>query len=485
MPFDLSTTEVSIREIRLKSVNSFTGDIKSIISKTCDGSLKNCERCFSQNKTCLSIMSIVEFCSMRNITIVYHAPIGCGALIPRWSAFYSVHSSANGKKWNTNFLCTNINESDTVFGASKKLKETVQEAYNRYTSDAIFICTGCVTGIIGEDIDSVADEYSKKLPIPVIPVHCEGIKSKIWATGFDITDHTVLRYIVKPPKEKRNIINYRYFGFGKVARPQINKIFKRFDVEPLYLYSNSTIEELSHISESIATVTCCGVVSSYLGNALEELYHVPYIKTVTPNGIKNFDAWVRDIAKILHKEEIAEDIIREEREKYLPKIEELKKQFEGKTAVVAAGPGITYEVARVLNEIGITVLDAISWHHDSKYDDQKLPDTLTQLEKIQPDMKVSIIDLQNHELINIVKKEKPDIYIFRHEGTRPFVSKLGIPAIQLIDELQLFGYEGLYRLARTIADLFNNRSLVENLKNHCKLPYTSWWLEQEHNKFYS
>ncbi|EID85831.1 Nitrogenase molybdenum-iron protein, alpha and beta chain [Treponema sp. JC4] len=485
MAFDLSTTEVSIREIRLKSVNSFNGDLQTILSKTRDGSIKNCERCFSQNKTCLSMMVMDQISSIRNVTVVYHSPIGCGALIPRWTAFYSVLASEIGKKWNTNYVCTNINESDTVFGASKKLKETVQEAYNRYPSEAIFICTGCVTGIIGEDIDSVADEFSKKLPIPVIPVHCEGIKSKVWATGFDITDHIVLKHIVKAPEQKRNIINYRHFGFGEAVKPFINRVFKRFDVEPLYLYPNSTIEELSHISESLATVSCCGVVSTYLGNALEELYHVPYVKTVSPNGMKDFDTWIRDIAKILHKEEIAEDIIREEREKFLPKIEELKKQFEGKTAVIAAGPGFTYEVARVLGEIGITVLDAISWHHDSKYDDQKLPDTLTQFEKTQPDMKVSIIDLQNHELINIINKEKPDIYICRHEGTRPFVTKLGIPVVQLNDEFQMFGYEGLYNFARSIADLFNNKSLVENLKNHCKLPYTSWWLEQEHNKFYS
>lgn len=485
MAFDLTTTEVSAREIRLKSLNAFTGNLGEIIAKTRDGSLKNCERCFSQNKTCLSMMVMDQLSSIRNVTVVYHAPIGCATLIPRWTAFYSELAEGIGKKWNTNYVVTNVNESDTVFGASKKLKDAVQEAYNRYPSEAIFICTGCVTGIIGEDIDSVADEFSKKLPIPVIPVHCEGIKSKVWATGFDIADHIILKHIVKPPKEKRNLINYRSFGFGEALKPLINRIFRRFDAEVLYLYPNSTIEELSHISESLATVSCCGVVSTYLGNALEEFYHVPYVKTVSPNGIQDFDTWVRDIAKILHKEEIAEDIIREEKEKYLPKIEEFKKQFAGKTAVVAAGPGFTYELVRVLNEIGITVKDAISWHHDSKYDDQKIPDTLTQFEKTQPDLKVSIIDLQNHELINIIKKEKPDLYICRHEGTRPFVAKLGIPVVQMNDEFQIFGYQGLYNFARSIADLFNNRSLVEALKKNCTLPYTSWWLKQEANKFYS
>ncbi len=481
MAFNLSNSEISIREIRLKSVLSFTGDVKSLIEGTRKCSLKNCERCFSQNNTCLSVMVMDQISSIRNVTIVYHTPIGCSAFVPRWTALYSGLAARIGKKWNTKYLCTNLTEGDTVFGAANKLRKTVQEAWDRYPSDAIFICTGCVTGIIGEDIDAVADEFDKKLPVPVIPVHCEGIKSKVWATGFDISDYIIMKYIVKPPKQKRKVINFK--NFEESIRPYITKIFNRFDAEPLFLYANSTIEELSHMSESLATVSSCGALSPYLGNALEQLYGVPYVKTINGNGIEGFDTWLRDIARILHKEEIAEEIIREEREKYLSKIEGFKKLFAGKTAVIAAGPGFTYEAVRVLGEIGITVKAALSWHHDSKYDDQTIPDTLTHIEKSHPDLKLSIIDLQNHELLNILNREKPDLYIVRHPGTRPFVTKMGIPVVQLTDEYQMFGYEGLYNFARNIADLFNNKSFTQGLKKHCSIPYTAWWLEQPSNKF--
>ncbi len=483
MSFDLSNSEITMRESRLNSVVSFSGDLKTLISKTRECSVKNCERCFTQNNTCLSIMVMDQISSIRNITIVYHTPIGCSAFIPHWNALYSSICAKTGREWNTKYLCTNINESDTVFGAANKLKQTVQEAYDRYPSDAIFICTGCVTGIIGEDIDSVAEEFSRKLPIPVIPVHCEGIKSKVWATGFDISDYIIMKHIVKPPKQKRNIINFK--NFEEAIRPFITKIFKRFDAEPLFLYANSTIEELSHLSESLATVSSCAALSPYLGNALEQLYGVPYVKTINGNGIEGFDTWLRDIARILHKEEVAEEIIREERGKYLSKIQELKKQLQGKTAVIAAGPGFTYEVVRVLDELGITVKAALSWHHDSKYDDQQIPDTLLHIEKTHPDVNASIIDLQNHELLNIINREKPDIYIVRHPGTRPFVTKLGIPVVQLTDEYMIFGYEGLYNFARTIADLLTNKSFTEGLKEHCKIPYTEWWLEQAADKFCS
>ena len=40
-------------------------------------------------------------------------------------------------------------------------------------------------------------------------VHCEGFKSRIWATGFDISDHAVLSSIVQPPKQKRKMKKQR------------------------------------------------------------------------------------------------------------------------------------------------------------------------------------------------------------------------------------------------------------------------------------
>ena len=136
MPFDLSNSEITMRESRLNSVVSYTGDIKDLIENTRNCSLKNCERCFSQNNTCLSIMVMDQISSIRNITIVYHTPIGCNAFIPRWTALYSSISARTGKQWNTKYLCTNLNESDTVFGAAAKLKKTVQEAYDRYKENA-------------------------------------------------------------------------------------------------------------------------------------------------------------------------------------------------------------------------------------------------------------------------------------------------------------------------------------------------------------
>ena len=78
----------------------------------------------------------------------------------------------NHKVENIRIINTTLQESDMVFRASKKLKQSIDDAYERYKPKAIFIGTSCATGIIGEDIESIAHEKEEKYNIPVIPLQC-------------------------------------------------------------------------------------------------------------------------------------------------------------------------------------------------------------------------------------------------------------------------------------------------------------------------
>lgn len=53
-------------------------------------------------------------------------------------------------------LSSNLQEKDTVYGGGVKLKKAIKEAYKRVNPKAIFIMTSCVSGIIGDDIESIA-----------------------------------------------------------------------------------------------------------------------------------------------------------------------------------------------------------------------------------------------------------------------------------------------------------------------------------------
>ena len=477
MGFQVNTSNIPTRENRLGSITGYNGDLMDLVNQSRCGTLRNKERCFSQSSTCLSSCAIGQLAGIRDVAVIYHTPAGCTTVAPGTNVLMRQLASRIGETTNTVIIGSDMDENDTVFGALDAVRDIIRKTYENYQPKAIFIASSCVSGVIGEDIDSLVDELDDELDIPVIAVHCEGFKSRIWASGFDISDHAVLQGIVKPPKEKRPVINFK--NFFESERNQITEIFAGFGVKPQFLYVNSTVAELEHISESLATVCICGTLGTYLGNALEELYGVPYIRTVNPLGAAGFEAWLREIGRVIDKSQEVETYIERERAIYLPQIEEVKKELNGLTAVIGMGPGYTYEVTRVLQELGIKVTWAAAWHYDYKYDNQEIPPALDYLQNNSPDnIKLSVADQQNYEVMNILNEYQPDLYFSRHPGSTVWAVKQGIAAIYVADEYMIFGYRGMLSFAKTVLDTVKNRSFEKNLAARVKLPYTDWWYQQ-------
>jgi nitrogenase molybdenum-iron protein alpha chain len=424
--------------------------------------------------------AISALLGIRDIAVIFHAPSGCCASAAGTAVLSRQIAARIGAKNNSVLVGSDLNERDTVFGALESLRKIALETYQKHNPKAIFIASSCVTGVIGEDIDSLASDLAAELPVPVEAIHCEGFKSRIWASGFDVADHAVLRSLVKPPKEKRNVINFR--NFFESERVQITKIFAELGATPQFLYLNSTVEEISHISESLASVCICGTLGTYLGNALEDQYGVPYVRTINSMGIIGFETWMRGIGKAIKKESEVEIFLKREKEQFLPEIEAIKKELKGLTAVIGMGPGYTYEVTRVLQELGIKVVWAAAWHYDYKYDNGEVPPALTWLRANSPeDIGLCVADMQNYEILSILNKYQPDLYFSRHPGSTVWAIKQGVAALYVADEYMIFGYRGMLNFARSVYDTIRNRSFEKNLARRINLPYTDWWYRQEND----
>lgn len=477
----MNISDIGVRESRLGSITGYIGDLKDLAERSRDGTLRGCTRSFSQSSSCLNNCVLPMLGQMSDVAVILHGPCGCSCAASDEST--KVIAEQIGVNNTSVFVGTDIDENDTIFGASDKLEDIILEVYRRYHPNAIFVGNACATGIIGEDLESVVEAVRDQIDVPIVATHCEGFKSRIWASGFDIQDQTILRSgIIKPPKEKRNTVVFK--NFFASAREEITEIFSRIGLKPIFLWTNTSVEEVSHLSEATCTTSVCGTLGNYLGNALEELYGVPYIRTINACGIKGFETWFREIAKTAGKEKEAEEYISEQREIYIPQIEELKKQLEGKTAVIGMGPGYTFEVARVLEEeLGMKVIWGLAWHYDKKYDDDKIPPAMDHLLKNDVNFNIGISDQQNYEVMNILNRYRPDVYLSRHQGSTVWATKQGIPAYFVGDEYELFGYRHTVEFAKGLLYTMRNRSFEENMEKHSKLPYTKWWYTQDADSF--
>lgn len=99
------------------------------------------------------------------------------------------------------------------------------------------------------------------------------------------------------------------------------------------------------------------------------------------------------------------------------------------------------------------------------------------------DFEASVADQQNYEVMNILHKYQPDLYLSRHPESTVWAIKNGTPAVYVADEYMIFGYQHMLEFAQSILDSIHNLSFEKSLAARVKLPYTDWWYQQNVDAF--
>lgn len=74
--------------------------------------------------------------------------------------------------------------------------EAIHYAEERYSPKLIFVFTLCALRIIGDDVDAILKNVQPEINALLIPIHFEGFKSKICASGFDAVFLAIFKYIL-------------------------------------------------------------------------------------------------------------------------------------------------------------------------------------------------------------------------------------------------------------------------------------------------
>ncbi len=491
MGINLKTPVVESREQRLGSIVGWDGRASELAeasgySRSCGGCTPGGKRLceldspFSQGMSCSEMMVECQAGHVRGAVLVEHSPIGCSAGQVAYNSKFRNSLKMRGHPVeNTHWLCSNLREKDMVYGGAEKLEATIREAWQRHHPNAIFIATSCATGIIGDDVESVASRLGAEFGIPVVPLYCEGFKSKHWSTGFDATQHGILRQIVRknPGKRQNDLINVINLWGSDVFTPLLAQIGLRVN----YVVDLATVDDLARMSEARATIGFCNTLSSYLATALEEEFGVPQVKAPQPYGIAGTDAWLREIGRVTRRGKRVEAFIAREHARIAPGLEKFRERLKGVRGFPATGSAYSHGLITVLRELGVEVDGSLVFHHDPVYDSRdKRQDSLAQLLDTHGDVKhFAVGNRQQYLLPALLRRAKPDFLLIRHNGLAPLAARLGIPAIPLGDEHYPVGYQGLLNMGGSIIEILARGRFSKNLAAHVTLPYSKWWLSQD------
>ncbi|MDR1085776.1 MAG: nitrogenase [Deltaproteobacteria bacterium] len=487
--------EPPTRDTRIEPTNAYLGSCRSLKLAMGQGCAKFNSRYFSQGVGCQLILALGIVRTFQNVVTIIHGPLGCASNNIGLAGFNKTARALKGKPaGDVIWIHTNLNESDVIQGGTDKLREAVLYAEKEFRPDVIVIGNSCVPGIIGDDIDSLVDELESRLSAKLVPVHCEGFRSRFVASGYDAAYHGLLRKMVDPPavidsvierspdEEERldrirrqnsrtvNLLNVGSTSYGDEV--ELSRILSalglKVNVLPLYGH----VDEIAKMGEAALNISICATHDDYLIGHLKERFGTPYVIDTLPIGLKNTNQWLRAVGRALNLTDETESLIRTETAQLTLALEPFKKILAGKSVWVGGGETRIFTTAEFFQSLGLKVL-GLKPHNFDRFavpmlDDMEEPETVAAVAAGQP----------AEELVYL-KRLKPDLYI-GHGGANGWVLRLGIPTIPLYGQsLNHLGYSGAYELARKAVRALLNTNLARKAAANVTLPFKDEWFESD------
>jgi len=493
---DLGTKTCPNREQRANGVNVFFGQASELVAKARNGTLCNREREFQQSSGCvLNFYLTVRVTTVRDAAVVFHAPVGCSSSALGYRELYRGIPPALGRpeKFDLQWITTNLNEVDVVHGASDKLQFAIREADQRYNPKAIFILTSCTAGIIGEDLEGAIGEVQPKVKAKIVPVHCEGVRSRLVQTGYDAFWHGILKYLVREPKKKQaDLVNVAsMLSYTWQDRLEIKRLLGKLGLRANFVPEFASVEDFEQLSEAAVTAPLCPSYTDYLSRGLEQKYGVPYFLYPSPMGIENTDGWLRAIAKHTGKEQEVEDLIREEHEIWVPKMQKIRQAFlslkeDGSKVTVlgALGQGRLLAQTPYFHELGLNPSAAIA----QDFDNLVLEDTERLIQE-RGDFPILINTFQAAEQAHLTQMLDPDLTLTCPFQGTSYKRRKGMTRIHALrgDALPTSmqsGYAGAVACGEFLLRSWKAKTFQQTMVEKTEDPYHAWWYEQPNPHHY-
>ncbi len=480
-----------VREDRLQTCNAYGGNCCDLAGKSKQGCLIGARRTFAQAQGCQLNLSLAILNTIRDSVIIVHGPIGCGG------------SSASSAGINKNFLKlrdagardvpwinTNLGNNEVIGGGEANLRAAILHAEKEFRPSAIIIVNSCVPAIIGDDIDGVVAELQKEVNARLVPVHCEGFKTRISASAYDSVYHGILRNLVYPPEHEARVMpdeledlkeKYRLSrtvnllnvaSMSRADEVELTRLLKALDLNLNIMPCYAHPDDFQGATEAALSVCICATHDDYFVEHLKERYGVPFIISGIPIGIRYTNQWIMEIARFFKLEDAARRLIAAETGELEQALIPYREVLRGKRVLIGAGEIRVLAMAELLRYLGLEVL-GLRVHHYDKFADAMLSE--------MPDEKLmyNVATGQPFEQANLLARLQPDLFV-GHTGANGLAAKQGPPIMPAFQQSGIYmGYNGVFEIARKLARKLRNPAFNRNLAANTRLPYVQEWYDQD------
>jgi nitrogenase molybdenum-cofactor synthesis protein NifE len=428
---------------------------KSIITKQLGGCSGDGMQCDTNSVSGSVSQRACVYCGARvvlnPITDAYHiihGPIGCSSYT--WDIRGSLTS---GEDIYRNSFCTDLRETDIIFGGAKKLEDAVEELIDKQSPKLIFIYSTCIVGVIGDDVDDVCRRMEKKYQIPVVSVKAPGFSGNK-STGYKMACDAIMQ-LLRPHKTENKVKGVNILGDYNLAGEMwiIKNYLAKIGIPVVSCFTgDASYENMIKAPTATLNIVQCAGSSTYLANKMEDEFDIPFIK-ISFFGIEDTTNSLIRVAEALEDEEARKKAIEfceEETEKLQEFLARYKRNLEGKKAAIYVGGGFkAISLIRQFDALGMKTV--VVGTQTGKKDDYEMIESLVDEDTI-------ILDDANPAELEAFTKEKGADILVGGVKERPLAYKLGIAFCDHNHERKhaLAGFEGIVNFTKEINESMNS-----------------------------
>ena len=296
---------------------------------------------------------------IRHTVPVIHGPKGCTYSV---ASAYKISSCEYRGVPLEPTTCTAMDETSIVYGGEGALIEAVKEADGKYHPDLIVVLSCCCSGIIGDDVETIAHRAESMVDARVLAIRSEGFGGD-FRSGYEDAFRVIMDLMEPPRRKMEDTINILGARIGPTYTERIGDIE---EIERLVdaigakinavIAGGCTVEQICRAREVELNASWCYDWGQKIGQLMEDRFGIPYSRTGQPYGLRATEEWIMGVAGPLGLEKKAERVIQEETKRLTDEVNYLRQTFSGRTAIVEItefpGPIRALSLARMAEEFG-------------------------------------------------------------------------------------------------------------------------------------
>ncbi|HEX3020335.1 MAG TPA: nitrogenase iron-molybdenum cofactor biosynthesis protein NifE [Chitinispirillaceae bacterium] len=420
--------------------------VEQVVRKGSDSSKVACERKSAagsvSQRACVFCGSRVVLYPIADALHLVHGPVGCAAYT--WDIRGALSS---GPELHRTSFSTDLHEKEIIYGGEKKLRAALSELIPRYKPSAAFVYATCITGIIGDDIESVCKSASVEFGIPVLPVHSEGFKGTK-KDGYRAACDALLKIIglIEAPPIKFGI---NLIGEFNVAGETwlLKDYFARMGLKVVAtITGDGRVEDIMRAHTARLNIVQCSGSMMHLAKEMKEKYGIPFIRA-SFFGIDDTAKALYDAADFFNDKEISgntSELIRNEISSIRKELDYYKSRCQGKRAALYVGGAFkAMSLVKALRLLGMkTVIAGTQTGNAEDYE---------ALKAICDKGTIIVDDSNPMELSSFLKEKKVDLFVGGVKE-RPIAYKMGIGFCDHNHErkIGLAGFFGMVNFAKEV-----------------------------------